>query len=170
MPELTLALLDGLSRRGVPLPAKTVDAAVRRTETWVRQMTDELTQWGAFWDGLCEIGLNGGADELAALRETVELTWQRLRDAAVLAAKLAKRVQAITRRPVAGWEAIEPLLAAHDRFHADVLQRWQTREDLDGILLDRVKIPHDRLVEWAKTHPPPQAWYDQDDDPFAPGD
>lgn len=52
--------------------------------------------------------------------------------------------------------------------HYDSLfPRWQTLEDLEAILLERVSLPSDQLKALAAKHPPPQSWYDEADAPPA---
>lgn len=46
--------------------------------------------------------------------------------------------------------------------HYDALfPRWQTLDDLEAILLERISLTNDQLKALAVTHPPPQAWYDE---------
>ena len=52
--------------------------------------------------------------------------------------------------------------------HYDSLfPRWQTLEDLEAILLERVSVPNDQLKALAAENPPPQSWYDEADAPPA---
>jgi hypothetical protein len=52
--------------------------------------------------------------------------------------------------------------------HYDSLfPRWQTLEDLEGILLEPLTPSNDRLLKLAERYQPPQAWYD-DHDPLTP--
>jgi hypothetical protein len=39
--------------------------------------------------------------------------------------------------------------------------RWQTLDDLDAILLERVAIPNERLNSLAAKFPPPSSWYEE---------
>jgi hypothetical protein len=49
--------------------------------------------------------------------------------------------------------------------HYDSLfPRWQTLEDLEAILLERISIPNEQLKELAAKYPPPPAWYEEADD------
>lgn len=64
----------------------------------------------------------------------------------------------------------ERMTSGRDRLqkHYDSLfPRWQTLEDLEAILLDRVSLSNDQLKELAAEYPPPQAWYDEADAPAA---
>jgi hypothetical protein len=51
------------------------------------------------------------------------------------------------------------------KHHDSLFPRWQTLEDLEAILLERVSLPNDQLKELAAKYPPPQAWYDEDNSP-----
>lgn len=52
--------------------------------------------------------------------------------------------------------------------HYDSLfPRWQTLEDLEAILLERISLPNDRLQKLAAKNPPPQSWYSEADAPHA---
>jgi hypothetical protein len=52
--------------------------------------------------------------------------------------------------------------------HYDSLfPRWQTLEDLEAILLERISLPNERLQKLAAKNPPPQSWYDEADAPHA---
>lgn len=54
------------------------------------------------------------------------------------------------------------------RKHYDALfPRWQTLEDLEGILLDRITPSNEALTELAKRSPAPASWYEQPD-PLTP--
>ena len=48
----------------------------------------------------------------------------------------------------------------HDEFQRDVLDRWQTLDDLEEILLDPYRIPIDTLRDIAVKSRPPQSWFD----------
>lgn len=53
--------------------------------------------------------------------------------------------------------------------HYDSLfPRWQTLDDLEGILLERITPSNAELKELAKRYPPPQAWYEETANPFEP--
>jgi hypothetical protein len=54
------------------------------------------------------------------------------------------------------------------RHYDSLFPRWQTLDDLEGILLERITPTREELKELAKRYPPPQAWYDDDVNPFEP--
>lgn len=52
--------------------------------------------------------------------------------------------------------------------HYDALfPRWQTIDDLEAMLLERISLSNDQLKELAAKRTPPQAWYDEADAPPA---
>ena len=53
------------------------------------------------------------------------------------------------------------------KLYDELFPRWQSREDLTGILIDKFSLPNAALIALAEKHPPPQSWYDETDDPFA---
>ncbi|HET6574779.1 MAG TPA: hypothetical protein VFG68_14335 [Fimbriiglobus sp.] len=53
------------------------------------------------------------------------------------------------------------------KLYDELFPRWQTREDLTGILIDKFTLPNAALIALAEKHPPPPSWYDETDDPFA---
>ncbi len=53
--------------------------------------------------------------------------------------------------------------------HYDSLfPRWQTLDDLEGILLERFTPSNAELKELAKKNPPPASWWEETKNPFAP--
>jgi hypothetical protein len=56
-------------------------------------------------------------------------------------------------------EALVPLLER-------VASRWRTREELEDLVAEDFPLPAARLKAIAEQHPPPQAWYDEDFQPF----
>ncbi|MBY0514260.1 MAG: hypothetical protein K2P78_10160 [Gemmataceae bacterium] len=67
-----------------------------------------------------------------------------------------------------------PLAAEFDRVAAgvrrqrdEVFGRWQTFDDLCGLLIEYVQPSAERLKALANKYPPPQSWYEETDDPFA---
>lgn len=55
--------------------------------------------------------------------------------------------------------------------HYDSLfPRWQTLDDLENILLERITPSNAELKELAKRYPPPQSWYKETENPFEPAE
>ena len=52
--------------------------------------------------------------------------------------------------------------------YGELFPKWRTLEDLEDILLARMIPPLDVRIDLAKRFPPPQSWYDETEDPFAP--
>lgn len=50
----------------------------------------------------------------------------------------------------------------------EIFSGWGTLDELAEKLMPDVALTHAQLVEIAKRNPPPQSWYDETDDPFAP--
>lgn len=53
------------------------------------------------------------------------------------------------------------------RLHDELFPRWQTADDLAGILAEKFSLPAGDLRELATRHAPPATWLDESDDPFA---
>jgi hypothetical protein len=53
------------------------------------------------------------------------------------------------------------------KHHDSLFPRWQTLEDLEAILLERVSLSNDQLKALAAKNPPPQSWYDEAQTPAA---
>jgi hypothetical protein len=54
--------------------------------------------------------------------------------------------------------------------YAELSARWVTLDDLYAIVAEYLSPTADRAKQLAANAPPPQAWYDEDADPFAPAD
>lgn len=55
--------------------------------------------------------------------------------------------------------------------HYDSLfPRWQTLDDLEAILLERITPSNAELKELAKKYPPPPSWYEETENPFEPAE
>lgn len=68
-------------------------------------------------------------------------------------------------------ELADRLSEARDEIqsHYDSLfPRWQTLDDLEAILLERITPTNAELKELAKKYPPPPSWYEETENPFAP--
>jgi hypothetical protein len=117
------------------------------------------------WDHVCRQALEtGSVDDLQAIRDDY---------LAVLAGHLKildgyLMVQSRLPDEPSRADEAERLARARDELqkHFDFLfPRWQTLEDLEAILLERISLPNDRLKALAANHPPPQSWYDEPDAP-----
>lgn len=50
----------------------------------------------------------------------------------------------------------------------EIFSTWQTLDDLYRILIDKLSLPNEVLLQLAKIHKPPQSWYDETSNPFTP--
>lgn len=117
------------------------------------------------WDHVCRQAIaNGNAEELHAAREdylAVLTGHLKMLDGYLL-------VQSRFRDDYPDVEPAERAARAREelqRHYDSLFPRWQTLEDLEAILLERVSLPNDQLKELAAKYPPPQAWYDEDNTP-----
>ena len=110
------------------------------------------------WNHVCREAIqNGSAEELHATRDDYH---------AVLLGhlKILDGYLMLSGRFGEGHFHPERLTRFRDQLqaHYDALfPRWQTLDDLEGILLERISPSNDQLKALAATHPPPQAWYDE---------
>ncbi len=126
----------------------------------VRHLTDG-------WGHVCRLAIqNGSAEDLNAARDDYQ---------AVLVAHLkildgCLSVLSRFQGEDAHAEFTERVNSARDelqKHYVSLFPRWQTLDDLEAILLERVSLPNDRLKELAAKYPPPPAWYDEADAPPA---
>ena len=119
----------------------------------VRHLTDG-------WGHVCRLAIqNGSAEDLHAARDDYQ---------AVLAAHLKILdgcLSVLSRFQGEGTHAefTERVTGARDDLqqHYDALfPRWQTLDDLEAILLERVSLPNDQLKALAAKYSPAPAWYD----------
>jgi hypothetical protein len=59
--------------------------------------------------------------------------------------------------------ATEELVGLRD----EIFSRWQTRDDLYQILIEKFTPSAERQKDLAAKYPPPQSWYEETDDPFS---
>ncbi len=111
------------------------------------------------WEHVCRQAIqNGSAEELHAVRDdyqTVLLGHLKILDGYLL----------LVSRFGLEREDTERLAQRRDQLqkHYDSLfPRWQTIDDLEAILLERVSPSNDRLKALAANSPLPQAWFDED--------
>lgn len=132
-------------------------------ETWflhdrgVRHLLDA-------WDAACRQAVrSGSAEELHAIRDdyqAVLLGHLKILDGYSLLVSRFEPEQARAER------------LGHCRNdlqkHYDALfPRWQTIDDLEAILLERVSPSNEQLKTLAASHAPPQAWFDENHDALA---
>jgi hypothetical protein len=59
---------------------------------------------------------------------------------------------------------------AIQKHHDSLFPRWQTLDDLEAILLERITPSNAELKELAKHYPPPQSWYEETENPITPAE
>jgi hypothetical protein len=118
------------------------------------------------WDKLCQDALRvGDAEPLHATRDPYEAYLRGELD------RLDLLIRTIDSRPESSGEYRMRFVALRDQLatHFNKLfPRWQTLEDLEGILLEPLTPSRETRLELVKRYPPPQAWYDETVDPFQP--
>jgi hypothetical protein len=129
-----------------------------RYEHSVRHLTDA-------WERVCRQATdNGSAEELHAARDDYQailLSQLKILDGYSVLLSRFNGEHPHT-------EFAEQLTRSRDRLqkHYDSLfPRWQTLDDLEAILLERISLPNDSLKKLADKYPPPQSWYDETDAP-----
>ena len=126
-------------------------------ERIARQLTDA-------WDHVCRQAIQAGiAEELHASREDYEAVL--LAHLKILNGYLALLSRFSDERPPERY--VERLAGERDRLqqhHDSLFPRWQTLDDLEAILLERISLSNDRLKALAANHPPSPAWYEETND------
>ncbi|MGL6072636.1 MAG: hypothetical protein ACRC8S_00615 [Fimbriiglobus sp.] len=64
---------------------------------------------------------------------------------------------------------VESDRAELQKHYDSLFPRWQTLEDLEGILLEPLTLSNERLLKLSEKYPPPQSWYD-DPNPLHPAE
>lgn len=112
------------------------------------------------WDHVCQRAIQeGNAEHLHATRDDYQAVL--LAHLKILDGYLLLLSRFAGEHPL---EFVDRLIPGRDRLqkHYDALfPRWQTIDDLEAILLERVSLPSDQLKALAAKYPPPQAWYDE---------
>ncbi|QJW95604.1 hypothetical protein [Frigoriglobus tundricola] len=112
------------------------------------------------WDHVCQRAIQeGNAEDLHAARDDYQAVL--LAHLKILDGYLLLLDRFAGEYPT---EFVDRLIPGRDRLqkHYDALfPRWQTIDDLEAMLLERISLPNDRLKALAEKYPPPQAWYDE---------
>jgi hypothetical protein len=117
------------------------------------------------WDHVSRQAIeSGNAEELHAVRDDYQTFLHghlKILDGLSI---LATRFNGEYRHPeIAGF--VKRARDDIQKHYDSLFPRWQTLEDLEAILLERISLPNDRLKELAAKYPPPQSWYDEDETP-----
>jgi hypothetical protein len=118
------------------------------------------------WNRVCQDALDSGsADQLHANRhdyQSLLLAWFKCLDGIGVLAEYHPE----GRPPefLIRWNESRDLLQKH---YDSLFPRWQTIDDLEAILLERISLPNEQLKALAAKYPAPAAWYNEPDEPAA---
>lgn len=118
------------------------------------------------WDFVCQEALQiGDAEPLHVTRDQYEAHLRtEIERLDFLLREIDPRADARSEEYRARFTALRDQYAT--QYNA-LFPRWRTRDDLEGILLERITPNNERLNELAKRYPPPRAWYDETENPIA---
>jgi hypothetical protein len=135
---------------------------------FARRARQTVAELRAGWDSSCREAVeNHRLDELHAARDDYRALLnghlQLLEDYLALT-KLHGRAFG----PNPAWieelgQAVTELRTLHDQ----LFPRWQSRDDLVQLLIEKFSLPADRLRELAAKHPPAESWFEETADPFS---
>jgi hypothetical protein len=108
--------------------------------------------------------LNRRIEELHAGRDE----YRRLYDDYIGVAERFRALADTVGSPLAA--EFERVAEAVRRQRDELFNRWQTYDDLCEIMIEHIQPSAEQLKKLADKHPPPQSWYDEDFDPFAPNE
>ena len=133
-------------------------------ERWVKESLLVAERLLGGWEEVCGEAIRGGtAEELHAARDdyqTVLLAHLKILDG---------YLTLLSRFPDENppGEPADRITRVRDRLqkHYDTLfPRWQSLDDLEAILLERISLPNARLLALTEKYPPPTTWYEEADD------
>jgi hypothetical protein len=178
MPDKSLAVLDkallpspeGASLAPLEAWRRSLDTSgqeyAREVETGVRSILGASHRFQEAWEACRAQVVAGQAAAVQAFRDrfirSFEQRLAHLREALQLvqfAARVAGRELQEAEQLQAEISALAPAL---DR----LASRWRTQEDLEELAAEDFPLPAAELKAIAAKHPPPQAWYDEDFQPF----
>jgi len=108
----------------------------------------------------------GHTDRVQVERDTLAQALQAHREALRRTLRLAAIAESLAGEAVAGATELPACIADLERLQTEVFDRWRTVEDLEDLAAAAFPLPAARLRELASQHPAPQAWYDQQGEPF----
>ena len=121
------------------------------------------------WEDLCKETLRTGDSESHhAIRDEYEALLDgqlKMLDGCLQVSRLHADQE--SRELTARMSALRDQLATH---YDSLFPKWQTLDDLEDILLAPLSLPNEVLLEMAKRFPPPQSWFEETIDPFAPNE
>jgi hypothetical protein len=114
------------------------------------------------WRHLCQEVALGRTDIVHARRESVLAGLQSRLD-------LLRHVDQLARvdgRELDEAEDLSDEILSLQQLHTRLANRWQDPESLEYLAAETLTPSAEKLAALAAKHGFPQAWYDQDDDPF----
>src|SRR5262249_38790785 len=114
------------------------------------------------WLGLCREVAAGRTEAVHALRDSFLGRAQSRLDVLRQVDELAR----VDGRELQEAEELSEEIASLGKLHARLSSRWQDGESLESRAAEALTPSAEALDAIAARHGVPQAWYDQDDDPF----
>jgi hypothetical protein len=108
----------------------------------------------------------GHTDRVQAERDALAQALQSHLEALRRTTRLASIAESLAGETVVGANELPTCIVELERLRAEVFDRWQTVEDLEDLAAASFPLPAARLRDLASQHPAPQAWYDQQGEPF----
>lgn len=139
---------------------------------WFLHPSDLVTFLKDRWKGICrEAVLSRRLEELHATRDDLLAVFKHLITLQKTHLRLLDlREQLMGRNGHPRWprEELERAVEELTRLKDDIFSNWHTADDLAEILVENFTLTSEQLRAYADRNPPPQSWYDETDDPFAP--
>ena len=123
------------------------------------RLIEDIHALTPFWKKVSESALRSGAEELHNIRDKVELVWRLKASLLDDIERIGERVLRATGQEPRAWSNLERAKGVVKEFELGVLNRWQTLDDLEDLLLAPVQLSDGTLKALAKKFPPPQSWY-----------
>ena len=164
-------ILNVLDRARIESPSSTDEdreREVQRLDAFIHKGIEHVLAMEQVWKNLSAVALTYGAESLHQSRNVFQQLLNARKDL------LEKIEGAVTDarirfgRTPSAVEHLPKCRALLERFQTAILDKWIELEDLEEILLKPFQVPHARLIELATHNSPPQSWYAETFDPFAP--
>ena len=165
--RLTLEMIEQIAASG-ELTEQQKQAIERHARGLVLRTAEEPARLWEVWSRLCELAVVGGLDVLAPRREQLASSLALKEDMVRRGLDLAGRLERLLGHPLEGADKLPPAAEQLRLFRTEILDRWQSTDDLAEMLIERISLPEDRLKALAAAYPPPPRWYEEDFDPFTP--
>jgi hypothetical protein len=153
------ANLESLERRGSELE-KDWRAFLHDVGEAVKAMRGSAHALEKIWDGLVLAVARGRTAEVQAIRQNILEVFARWLDGLKRTHLLATRLrQSHGGETITDPDVLLPEIAALERLRANVLDRWQTPENLERLAVEHYPLSQSQLKQIAATHAPPPEWY-----------